>query len=126
LTQPQATEEAKRLARKRWRDANPEHKHAYDRQWNRTKRSKESKRRRGKTAQHNRAFILAAKDRPCVDCGVQYDADEMHFDHVRGEKLFALGGNAARRSLAAIISEIAKCDVRCVWCHGRRHRQEQL
>lgn len=65
------------------------------------------------------------KDHPCVDCG-EADLDVLEFDHVRGVKLFVISG-AIRvgRSLKAIISEVAKCDVRCANCHRRATRQRE-
>ena len=60
-------------------------------------------------------------DHPCVDCG-HADPVTLLFDHVRGTK---------SRNIAQMIrdgvtwrrleEEIAKCDVRCVNCHLRRH-----
>ena len=67
-------------------------------------------------------LIAEHKNCPCVDCGQQYEPFNMEFDHVRGEKKFGLG-QAARtnRSVKQVLDEIAKCDVRCVLCHRRRH-----
>lgn len=112
-----ANPERKREANSKWREANQERKRAYDRQYQRPTLTTKYP--------EKRAYILNAKDCPCVDCGEQLEPRQMHFDHVRGEKLFEVGGNAVRRSLAAIKAEIAKCEVRCVHCHGRRHRLEQ-
>jgi hypothetical protein len=73
----------------------------------------------------NRAIIQAAKDRPCVGCGSQHEPSKMHFDHRPGEvKLFNVGA-ALTRSVAVLTAEIAKCDVRCATCHGRRHDRER-
>lgn len=68
------------------------------------------------------ALIAAAKDKPCVDCGKQYHPCCMEFDHVRSTKKFSLS-KAARGgfSVAAIVDEIAKCEIRCVLCHRLRH-----
>lgn len=58
---------------------------------------------------------------PCVDCGIQ-DNDVLEFDHVRGEKLFTIGGPAgSRRAINTLEAEVAKCDVRCANCHKKRH-----
>lgn len=68
----------------------------------------------------------AARDTPCVDCGVRLPPSVMEFDHIRGEKLFTIGGIASKRkSEADIRAEIAKCDVRCPNCHKLRHHWER-
>lgn len=68
--------------------------------------------------------VLAAKDGPCVDCGVQLPAAVMELDHVRG-KSFALAQAAvARRRLEDVLAEIAKCELRCPNCHRMRHYRE--
>src|SRR5207245_2408021 len=43
----------------------------------------------GKRRQYRRrvAFIRAAKNVPCTDCGVKYPYYVMDFDHARGEKV---------------------------------------
>ena len=63
------------------------------------------------------AYLL---EHPCVDCG-DPDPLMLEFDHVRGEKQNEISqmvsdGLAWQR----ILSEIAKCEVRCVRCHRRR------
>jgi hypothetical protein len=82
----------------------------------------------------NRDIIMRAKDRPCADCGVQYEPRDMEFDHVRGVKLFTLGGHgtkvcrngrvvricAVTVGLRMLYAEIAKCEVVCRPCHQRR------
>ena len=72
----------------------------------------------------------ALKARPCVDCGVQYLACAMQFDHVRGHKLSTIGrllangyGDAALDRLA---DEIAKCVLVCANCHAVRTHDRQL
>ena len=63
--------------------------------------------------------VNAAKEVPCMDCGVQYPLCATDFDHVRGEKLFDLG-NARGRAIQKVKDEIAKCDVVCANCHRIR------
>lgn len=60
---------------------------------------------------------------PCVDCG-QSSPVVLQFDHVRGEKLHNLG-RLVRDGVRweTVAAEIAKCDVRCVNCHFRRHAE---
>ncbi len=67
------------------------------------------------------AFIDSLKDCPCTDCGESYPACVMDFDHVRGEKLFNVTSMKGRSpSEAAILEEVAKCDVVCANCHRIR------
>ena len=101
-----------------------------------------------------REVIVEAKRRPCADCGVRFASEAMEFDHVpgRGGKLFALSRSSAselincwtrrgrigslaqvrvKRSVRAVLAEIAKCDVVCANCHRvrtrkRRHQQRAV
>ena len=63
------------------------------------------------------AYLLS---HACVDCG-ESDPRVLEFDHVRGEKdqhISDLVNDG--RGWERILSEIAKCDVRCANCHRRR------
>ncbi len=56
---------------------------------------------------------------PCVDCD-EKDIVVLEFDHVRGEKrndVSRLVANCC--SVATLMVEIDKCDVRCANCHRR-------
>lgn len=69
-------------------------------------------------------MLDAARDAPCVDCGVQLPPSCMDLDHVRGIKSFVLTVTSAKDySHANIAAEIAKCDVRCPNCHRLRHHK---
>ena len=60
------------------------------------------------------------RSHPCVDCG-ESDIRVLEFDHVDGApKVMAVSILPGRRNTAALLAEIAKCDVRCVSCHRRR------
>ena len=96
---------------------------AYKRQWYRANREHHmeiSQAAKGRRIAVNvariRAYLIA---HPCVDCG-EADPIVLEFDHVRGTKI----GNASQmvrdRPWSAIVSELAKCDVRCANCHRRR------
>jgi hypothetical protein len=89
------------------------HYHANKEMWRRKRMRYEAK---------MRAEILAAKDRPCADCGGRWPAIIMEFDHRAGTvKLFNLGDQHARgHGLESIRAEIAKCDVVCPTCHRLR------
>jgi N6-adenosine-specific RNA methylase IME4 len=73
--------------------------------------------------QINRALLnLIRQERGCIDCGTR--EGRLDFDHRPGEiKLFNLG--RPRCSRERMIAEVAKCDVRCVRCHARRHGLER-
>lgn len=85
-----------------------------------------------KRAQHKRymdrkrAMVLAAKERPCVDCGIDWlPAAVMQMDHVRGEKEFLLSAaTQGSVSLPRLEAELAKCEPRCPNCHAMRHYEE--
>jgi len=72
------------------------------------------------------AFLRAAKQGPCIDCGVKLPPEVMELDHVRGEKAFGLTYTLVRwRSLQEIEAEVAKCELRCPNCHRMRHYRER-
>jgi len=47
----------------------------------------------------------------------------MSYDHVRGVKLFNLGGSVLNQTFETIIAEIKKCDVVCLTCHKTREKK---
>jgi hypothetical protein len=73
----------------------------------------------------NAVRVLAYfKSHPCIDCG-ESDALVLQFDHVRGQKVHEVSAmlkNGTKRE--RIVSEMAKCEVRCANCHWRRHAKE--
>jgi len=82
--------------------------------------------RRKKEKQELKGSIRAAKRGPCMDCGGCFHPDAMEFDH-RGDapKLFSLS-RGSRKSQAAIVAEIAKCDLVCANCHRLRSARRRL
>ena len=57
---------------------------------------------------------------PCVDCG-ETNIVVLDFDHRDGsEKIETIAWLLARGRTAELLSEIAKCEVRCANCHQRR------
>lgn len=60
--------------------------------------------------------IRALKNLPCSRCGHAYHPAAMHFDHVRGDKLFNIG-EGPRKTASQLRTEILKCDVLCANCH---------
>ena len=65
-----------------------------------------------------KSIVRKAKEVPCADCGVSYPYFVMDFDH-RENKVFELS-SGLRCSKAALLAEIAKCDVVCANCHRLR------
>ena len=72
-----------------------------------------------------RDVVRHAKEKPCIDCGIEYPYYVMQFDHVRGEKVGDLGKLAQKRSIPKLLEEIAKCDVVCANCHAVRTFERQ-
>ena len=57
--------------------------------------------------------------RGCVDCGYSKRAVALQFDHVDDNKEFNVSDGLRRGlSLATIIKEMEKCEVRCANCHA--------
>jgi hypothetical protein len=60
------------------------------------------------------------REHPCVDCG-ESNIVLLEFDHIdEADKTMDLSSMLARRSWRTILTEIGKCDIRCVNCHRRR------
>lgn len=87
--------------------------------WSDQDRHGKKRRQVSKIAQ-NTAIIHAAKNRPCMDCGIQYPPYVMDLDHRDpGQKLFTVAQIRAGSS-EKLLAEIAKCDVVCANCHRIR------
>jgi len=68
-----------------------------------------------------RQVVVRGKQKPCADCGNEYQHYVMDYDHVRGTKDFNLAEAAQLGvSLKRIVAEIEKCDVVCSNCHRER------
>lgn len=117
----------------------PEARRAYHREYMRRRHAEDPEARARQLARvrrndaryeaEKRAWIAAYRaEHPCVDCG-EADPEVLDFDHVRGTKTaniaeFTRGGY----SLARLIAEVEKCEVRCANCHRRitRRREREL
>lgn len=64
--------------------------------------------------------IQAAKDRPCMDCGVKYPPHVMDFDHKTDKKFLVSRAVAKGVGLWTLNTEISKCEVVCSNCHRER------
>ena len=94
-----------RKASREWRLAHPELRHL------------QSKKR----YERNRKYILDAKNKPCVDCKVQYNYWIMDFDHRDpSTKLFDMSSISSQHSIKRIQLELDKCDLVCANCHRER------
>jgi hypothetical protein len=70
-----------------------------------------------------REIKCEAKDRPCMDCGVQYPCYVMQFDHLRDKSFGLAGASIISVSDEELLAEIEKCDVVCANCHAERTYQ---
>ena len=68
------------------------------------------------------AWLRELRRVPCLDCGRRLPPYAMDFDHRDpADKSFNLGaGKVLLKSRAALVAEIAKCDVVCANCHRIR------
>lgn len=107
------------------RECNREASRAYYRR-SRAKHLRDVARHKRAYVARNRSILLAhLLEHPCVDCG-ESDPRVLEFDHVRGVKRGDVGSMAANAvSVAGLLGEIAKCEVRCVNCHLRRSGEAQ-
>lgn len=74
-----------------------------------------------------RVLIVAAKHRPCADCGGSFPSVCMDFDHRDpDQKGFTISQAVSRgRTEATILAEIQKCDVVCANCHRIRTERQR-
>jgi hypothetical protein len=100
----------------------PEEQRAYYRAYYQANKEK-YRAKRTRYEQRLRAVILAAKDKPCADCGGVWPPVIMEFDHREGEeKKFNIGDWLRLRRVgeASLRAEISKCEVLCPNCHRIR------
>lgn len=70
-------------------------------------------------------FYELIKDQKCVDCGFA-DIRALDFDHVRGKKRRMVSAMLCQGySKESVLTEIAKCEVRCKNCHAIRTAEQQ-
>src|SRR5690349_6082894 len=71
-------------------------------------------------------FVQKLKEKPCTDCRACYPTECMDWDHVRGKKLYNIGTMVAHgHSKAAVLRELAKCELVCANCHRVRTRERR-
>lgn len=82
--------------------------------------SRNLERKRSSWRAHAR-LLDSIKDAPCVDCGRRFPPSAMDFDHRdAGTKRVAVSRMIGRAGTAAIMAEVAKCDIVCANCHRER------
>lgn len=70
-----------------------------------------------------KAFVDEIKQNPCIDCGKNFDACAMDFDHLDpNTKVSEISTmiHSQQYSLDEIKSEIEKCELVCAVCHRLR------
>lgn len=67
-----------------------------------------------------KAWLAKVKDQPCADCGIKYPTVCMDLDHRDPSTKLFMVSSSAMRSRAALVAEVAKCDVVCSNCHRLR------
>ncbi len=68
-------------------------------------------------------FVISLKQKPCMDCGVQYPYYVMDFDHrEKSTKVDSISRMMPVRSFSKkkILAEMEKCDLVCANCHRKR------
>jgi len=102
---------------------------AYQRQWyerNGDRHRSNIAAKRIEQRRINKVMVVAAKSRPCTDCGVRYPPYVMDLDHVRGTKVRNVALLKTYATTAILRAEIAKCEVVCANCHRiRSHRRRE-
>lgn len=69
----------------------------------------------------NNAWVNEQKNKPCADCGGTFPACVMDFHHRDPKtKIASIAKAVSCMSRAALIEEIAKCDLICANCHRIR------
>lgn len=101
----------------------------YNKEWyknNKEQHKKTAGKSRDKYRLEIRSLILNYfVTHPCIDCG-ERNPLVLDFDHVRGQKKFALS-QAARLGYNKdrVLKEIEKCEVRCANCHRLKTAKDQ-
>ncbi len=69
----------------------------------------------------HKAQLAALKAKPCRDCGNEFPSVCMEFDHVKPGKRYNLS-QMSNHSRAAVLEELARCEVVCCNCHRVRSK----
>lgn len=118
---------AKYAAQAAWQKRNPEKHREAQRRYRarhreRVRAAEAARPHRAARRDYLRALKVASG---CVDCGFDADPTLLHFDHRPGTVKEFEPAAGAHRTWEKMLAEVAKCDVRCVSCHRKRHAQER-
>ena len=91
--------------------------------WVRSNRASINARTRALKAERRAHLDALKRERGCADCGTRAG---LIFDHRPGTVKLFNPSKGLTRSEAALMAEVAKCDVRCTACHARRHHRESV
>lgn len=88
---------------------------------NKEKHRKEAGARRDKVRNATKSYVLnIAKQNGCVDC-LEKDPACLDFDHIKGNKIKGISEMCNEgSSLAKVVAEIEKCELRCANCHRKK------
>jgi hypothetical protein len=93
----------------------------YDAQYSRRTLARRRERRRHTRPSFIAWYVSLKAFKPCTDCGQSFHHAAMQWDHLPGyEKVADLGTLSRRHSKAAVLAEIAKCELVCANCHAVR------
>jgi hypothetical protein len=82
------------------------------------KKRRDNVRLQGAKRRFMRRWKLAAG---CIDCGRSPTGPrQLHFDHIRGPKLFEPAHGTNSHGWKALVNELMKCVVRCASCHAKK------
>lgn len=108
---------------RKYRETHKEQRAANNRDWhhrNRLSVKRRHKKYHAVRLQDRRKLINDLKMRAgCRDCGYNKAPEALHFDHVRGIKLFNVA-STLNRAWHRTLREIEKCEVVCANCHSIR------
>lgn len=108
------------MASSKWHEENKEHFKQLQRNWYEKNRDTVKAKRLAVRAEI-RDLVRAAKDVPCMDCGIRYPYYVMDLDHRDpSTKVTDPAKLAAGLSVRKAKEEIAKCDPVCSNCHRIR------
>jgi hypothetical protein len=68
-----------------------------------------------------REKLIAVKNKPCTDCGIQYPPRVMEFHHPNPNKDFSVGKEFHKLGWNTLLLEIEKCALVCANCHRLKH-----
>lgn len=85
---------------------------------------KHREKRIAQSANRKKLFLLEFrkfKEKPCIDCSIQYHPAAMHWHHKPGlPKVNNVGTLVNQGKREAALAEIAKCELLCANCHAVR------